>query len=257
LNLDPVKTLVIVKRIIEQPEGKDIPGYSGYLITRDGRVYNKITKSMVEEQISGGNYYVTLEGKRIQCDRLVAENYIPNPDNHPNVFHLNADQQDNRVENLIWQEQSYDNPSNRIPVKQSTQTGEIIAIYDSIYEAVKKTGISKTNITEACKGNRKQSNGFIWECVTMGPHTEEEIREFEKIKSRTAEEISKLTTENKVVSKYPEPKSVQQLALDGTVIAVFPSIRHACKDKTFTRYGITQACEGGKEIYGGYKWRLV
>lgn len=86
----------------------NIKGFPDYHITRDGRLFNLRTGKEVK-----GIYhkrYVrhilhnkeTNRKKNIKFHRLVAEAYIPNPDNLPVVMHLNDNPLDNRVENLKW-----------------------------------------------------------------------------------------------------------------------------------------------------------
>ena len=44
----------------------------------------------------------SINGKSIEGHRLVAEKYLPNPHNYPQVDHINRVRHDNRVENLRW-----------------------------------------------------------------------------------------------------------------------------------------------------------
>ena len=83
--------------------------YSGYLISTCGNVDSVKYKSRrrLKSAINKRGYlYVTLQigGKPKYCaiHRLVAQAFIPNPHNLPQVNHLNGIKTDNRVENLEW-----------------------------------------------------------------------------------------------------------------------------------------------------------
>ena len=85
----------------------EIEGYENYLIYEDGKVWSKNVKRYLSACDDGNGYLqVTLckDGNRklYNIHRLVALNYIPNPDNKPEVDHWNGKRNDNRVENLRW-----------------------------------------------------------------------------------------------------------------------------------------------------------
>ena len=85
----------------------EIVGFENYLIYPDGKVWSKNVKRYLSACDDGNGYLqVTLckDGNRklYNIHRLVALNYIPNPDNKPEVDHWNGKRNDNRVENLRW-----------------------------------------------------------------------------------------------------------------------------------------------------------
>lgn len=80
--------------------------YDGYYITKDAEVFNKHGKKLSPVD-NGKGYFIlniNVDGKR-KCKaihRLIAEAFIPNPENLPEVNHKDSDRRNNCISNLEW-----------------------------------------------------------------------------------------------------------------------------------------------------------
>lgn len=93
-------------------EYKALPQDSDYLIYTDGRLYSKKKKRFLVGKIDNVGYRTYAlaikneltgkMGKMMYAHRLVAEAFIPNPNNLPYVHHKDENKLNNNVENLEW-----------------------------------------------------------------------------------------------------------------------------------------------------------
>jgi len=118
----------------------EIVGYENYLIYPDGKVYSKVSKRyLLISENRNGYLYVNLCNdeirKKFTIHRLIAEHYIPNPDNKRCVDHINRDKKDNRIENLRWATNS-ENGQNKGVAKNNT-SGHKNIIYNKIRDRYK------------------------------------------------------------------------------------------------------------------------
>jgi hypothetical protein len=98
-----------------QGDVRPIPGFDGYLVSSSGKILScKTTRGLRDEYkalrpSTDAKGYLGLticgdDGKRlkVRVHRLVAEIFLPNPEDLPCVRHLNGNPQDNRSDNLAW-----------------------------------------------------------------------------------------------------------------------------------------------------------
>ena len=88
---------------------KPYPLDKRYLISNIGRVRGMYGKLLIPKEHRQGYLWLRIGNKHCLVHRLVAETYIPNPENKATVNHINANKADNRVENLEWATQSENN----------------------------------------------------------------------------------------------------------------------------------------------------
>ena len=154
---------------------KSIAGYEGlYEVSDMGRVkslnYNHTSKEKILKsgKDSGGYLQVVLykDGhvKTVKVHRLVAEAFIPNPNNLETVNHKDEVKTNNVVSNLEWMTRGDNIIYSKARQVQmlNKQTGELLATFHSTSEAERVTGIYHSNISKCCLGKLKSTGGYVW-----------------------------------------------------------------------------------------------
>lgn len=152
----------------DTPIWKPIGNSLGYFVSSDGQVkhiYGNGEERILRPWLDTSGYpsvHIHEETKRVH--RLVAEAFIPNPCNLPEVHHRNENRADNRMENLMWcNRRRHMRKHNGIPIVQLSEDYRLIAVYSSAAEAEKITGISQRTIRSCCdRENHKTRRGYIW-----------------------------------------------------------------------------------------------
>ena len=174
-------------------EWRDIQGYEGmYQVSNLGRVRSldrqvecknsiRFYKGKILSHCEDDKGYIrvllSVAGKHKSCQihRLVAQAFIPNPSNLPEVNHKDEKTSNNCVDNLEWCTKIYNlyygtgmerskKAQHKKAVIQYDMEGKFIREYESLAEAsrdaVKKRDIK--TIVNCCEGKFKQAYGYIW-----------------------------------------------------------------------------------------------
>lgn len=183
---------------------KDCPHYAGYFqvsnlgrvkrlessrVGRDGKRYLVDERLMTPQVKRDGYCYVsiTLNGETHYpaVHRLVAKTFLDNPDDKPEVNHIDRDTKNNRADNLQWvtREENmqhwfktarkfrgnfYLDPARKrsgYEIEQYDTSGKFIARFSSVSQASRDLGIGQTNIHRVLRGERRTAGGFVWKMV--------------------------------------------------------------------------------------------
>ena len=157
---------------------KDAIGYENlYQVSNLGRIKNKKNKLLkITYDIKGYARVWLYKNKTYfneRINRLVAKAFIPNPDNLPQVNHIDGDKTHNNINNLEWCTASENIRhayrtgllKKNKKVYQYDKNNNLINEFFSQNQASIITKINQANISLCTLGKRKTAGGYIWKCV--------------------------------------------------------------------------------------------
>lgn len=165
---------------------RDVVGYENlYQVSNLGNVKSSYSGKNLKRGTQNVGYkcvnlYKNKVSKTYLIHRLVAQAFIENPQNLPCINHIDEDKTNNRVENLEWCNQKYNNnygnhnknlskslyENDKLsePIEQYTKNGVYVNTYLSSLDAERKTGVSSTGINRCCNNVKyyKTAGGYVW-----------------------------------------------------------------------------------------------
>ena len=156
---------------------KQIDGYDNYYVTDEGQIYNARTQRFLRATPTSSGYCrvsLSRNGKihTYYIHRLVAEAFIPNPDNKPAINHIDENKANNHKDNLEWVTPKENTNAGTVIARASQTRGKSVLcvetgeIFNSHKEAAQSKGIAYSgDIKDCCDNPQRTAKGFHWRAL--------------------------------------------------------------------------------------------
>lgn len=149
-------------------------------MTLNGVVWNNITNKPLKPCDNGNGYLrVSLHKDGIKrktytkyIHRLLAESFIPNPNNYNEIDHIDNNKQNNNIDNLKWcsHKQNMNNEMTKLKWKGNHKKVQCYNSnhsyqFNDIKEASIFFKVAKSAISNCLSGRSKSSCGYFWEYI--------------------------------------------------------------------------------------------
>ena len=162
---------------------RSIKGYEGlYEISNFGNVKtlreNRLLKINTSAEYNMVKLYKNKKYKMLYVHRLVAENFVENPNNYLLVNHKDENKRNNYASNLEWCTKIYNcnygkrnermsKSLSQYKIVQKNKQGEIIKIWQNIWDLEHSTMFKQRNIRKCCQNIYKYAYGYKWEYIPI------------------------------------------------------------------------------------------